>query len=313
MTQALTLPPMSDEPGASLLRVLQLQAGENDNTFIGTSLPQLRSQVFGGQVLAQAMLAGMATVDTDSHPRNPNAIHATYLRPARTDAPLYFRVERVRDGRTVSSRLIDVYQHDQRIFTALLSASKGRSGPSHSAEFPRNIPSPDEVHDSIELFQQTGHPAAKFLGKTVAFSLRHINSPLYVHTPEISDRQMVWVKPRNYIPTPLKQSISQALLAYVSDQIMLEPALRSLGVSWVNPDLRIATMDHGMWFHRPIDINAWHLFVQDSPSSEDGRSFTRAQIFAQTGELVASAVQEGMIRLEHSHDDFWSMHNSPHH
>lgn len=309
------MPPISDEPVASVIRVLTLTGGAGDH-FVGSSLPQLRKQAFGGQVLAQSLLAAASTLPQSVKDAQgyPNSIHASFLRPALTDRPLHFQVERTRDGRTMTTRRVEVSQDDKVIFTAVASFNLRKpEGLTHSAPMPQ-VAMPDELRDSIEIFQATGHPAAKFLGKTAAFDMRHATGSIYVR-PALGDLEHhdVWVRPRTKLPQ-LDQSLSHALLAYVSDQIMLEPALRSLGLAWVNPRLRAATIDHSMWFHRPLDVTQWHLFHLDSPSSYSGRSLARASVYTEDGVLVASAAQEGMITLaETGAKDFWQMDDGKHH
>lgn len=312
MVTTVRLPDVRDEPVASLTRVLALEPDGTD-TFTGRCLPQLRKQVFGGQVLAQAIVAAGACLPdaTWTSAAYPQSVHATFLRPALTDAPLVFHVERVRDGRTVTTRRVDVSQRGKTVFTALVAFTlPAGAGLVHSAPMP-DVPAPEDLRDSIEIFQATGHPVAQFLGRTVAFSIRHVSGSLYVSTPpESTGSHDVWVRPRAPLPgvSPL---VSHALAAYVSDQIMLEPALRSLGLNWSTPHLRAATMDHAMWFHRPLNVNDWLLFHLDSPSSCQGRSLGRASVYTREGHIVATAAQEGLIALGEP-DDFWRIDGRAH-
>lgn len=300
MCRPLEIPVIGEEPCASLLRILQLHEGEGG--FTGGSLPQLRSQVFGGQVVAQAMLAAGASVEDGLV---PDSIHVFFLEAARVEESLRFVVDRVRDGRTFMSRSVSVRQAGTEVAHVRVSFTRPHSAQREFVAPMPNVPDPEDIRDSIEIFQQTGHPVARFLGRTVAFRVRHVDGPLYVRAPkEPVNRQAVWVQPRSHIPAG-PSVLPSALLAYVSDQFMLEPALRSLGISWAHPGLRVATLDHAVWFHAPVSINDWLLFVQDAPASAGGRSLVRASVYSRSGELVASAAQEGLVAVSDETSSSW--------
>ncbi|MBD3688887.1 thioesterase family protein [Nanchangia anserum] len=307
MAVSVGLPSLSTEPVASLIRVLDM-ASTGPDTFEGTSLPQLRHQVFGGQMLAQATIAAASTLGDDAARAGtyPHSLHASFIRPALTNVPITYRVGRIRDGRTSATRRVDARQGDDTVCSVMVSLARPTSGgPAHSAPLPQ-VPAPTSLRDSIEIFQASGHPVAQFLGKTVAFSLRHVSGSLYVSTPAgDATTHDVWVRPRTHIPAA-SPTLSHALLAYVSDQIILEPVLRSLGLNWSTPNLRVASLDHAMWFHRPCHINDWHLFHLSSPVSAGGRSLARGEVYNEAGDLVASLTQEGLVRVS-SDDGFWAI------
>lgn len=307
MSETSVYPKVSTEPVGALLRALDVEAIGEDR-FTGASLPQLRRQVFGGQVLAQAIIAASRTLPEAARAGGavPSSVQARFIRPALTDHDLRFHVIRSRDGHTVTSRRVEVSQEGKVVLEVAVSLSIPHPGGlAYSHPMP-DVARPEVLRDSIEIFQATGHPVAKFLGRTVAFSLRHVDGSVYVSLPKTDPTSHdVWVRPRAPIPDP-PPALTHALLAYVSDQIMLEPALRTLGLTWSTPHLRAATLDHAVWFHRPFDINDWHLFHLESPTSAAGRSLARGLVFNPAGEVVASLAQEGLVHVAKA-DSTWQI------
>lgn len=293
MTDPIQIPIIDAEPVASVLRTLTLQEAGPD-FFAAESLPQVR-RVYGGQVIAQALLAAAATVPDRT--RQPHSLHSYFLRGGDPDRPFSLAVERLRDGRSFSSRHVSCRQDGAEI----LSLNCSFQGPEvglDSAEVPPIVPGPEQLTSALEIFRSMNHPVAKFLGKTAAFDVRHVQRSLYTGAdPARSNSQQLWMKPRNPLPEGMDQLIHRALLAYVVDQVMLEPALRATGLSWLTPGMSLASLDHAMWFHRDVDINEWLLFVGHAVSVGGGRAKTDIRIFNPAGQLVASAAQEGMIRV----------------
>ncbi|WP_371176689.1 acyl-CoA thioesterase domain-containing protein [Buchananella felis] len=275
---------------------------------MGTSLPQLGGRVYGGQVMAQALLAAAATVPgaavcgatsgVDDAARLPHSVHAVFLRPGALDVPLEFRVERLHDGRSFSRRRTAVYQGGEAIMTLVSSFQVEQIGLEFADSMPAGVPGPGELKSAIELFRTVEHPVAKFLGKTLAMDVRHVDSPLYVSRPqERGSSQLLWMRTRGDVPAGVCQTVARALLLYTCDQVMLEPVLRGHGIHWLEPGLSLATLDHSMWFHGDVDAASWHLYQQDTPAASGGRGLARASIYAPDGRLVASASQEGMVRV----------------
>lgn len=304
----LQIPPASSEPLASVLRILQLEAGGGPDVFVGASLPQLGGRVYGGQVMAQALLAAAATLpvqtrdgqcpDLDDAARLPHSIHAVFLRPGVLDVPLEFRVERLHDGRSFSRRRTAVFQSGEAIMTMVSSFQVRQSGLEFAASAPVGVPGPQELPSALELLRTVDHPVAKFLGKTIAMDVRNVDPPIYVARPKVaSNEQRLWMRTRGQVPPSLCQTVARALLLYTCDQVMLEPVLRGHGIHWLEPGLSLATLDHSMWFHHDVDPTAWYLYQQDAPAASGGRGLARANIFSPAGTLVASATQEGMIRV----------------
>ncbi|MCB1649576.1 MAG: acyl-CoA thioesterase II [Gammaproteobacteria bacterium] len=252
-------------------------------------------QIFGGQVLAQALLSASCTVDAE---RQPHSLHAYFLRPGDKKAPIRFQVERLRDGRSFTTRRITAIQHGAAILNMAASFQISEDGMSHQVEMPQ-VPPPQECltraqlaemyRDSMpeEMFQHASRP--------FAIDLRPVE-PENLMAPEVRPpHRMVWLKLNDTLPSDYPWH--RHMLAYASDMTLLETSLRPHEVSMFTPNLQMASLDHSMWFHRPFRMDEWLLYVQDSPSSSGARGFSRGNIFRENGELVVSVAQEGLIRL----------------
>jgi possible choloyl-coA hydrolase len=321
VTTPYPVPVATEEPLGSVTRVLALSEttgdgngydGSNECTdgsspadsqelFSGDSLPQLSGRIYGGQVVAQGLLAGAATLDADgagsTGERLPHSVHAYFIRGGKPDKPVSFAVDRLRDGRSFSQRRTTASQDGMPILTMISSFQEAQGGADEQVEAPE-VPRPEELTSALEIFRTINHPVAKFLGRTAAFDLRHVEGNIYL-TPgrERTGVQHLWARSRGRLPAEASQTVHRALLTYMCDQIMLEPALRSQGLCWRSEGMSLATLDHTQWFHRDIDVCDWMLFVQDSPSSQGGRAMVRAEVFDSSGRLVSSIAQEGMIRM----------------
>ncbi|MDO5721275.1 MAG: thioesterase family protein [Actinomycetaceae bacterium] len=312
MTTALNVPQLSQEPLASVLRVLQLTSAGEDQ-FEADCLPQM-GRVYGGQVLAQALLAAAATVADVSPERLPHSFHAYFLRGGDPQKSFQLKVHRSHDGRSFSSRQVNATQGGKDILTLLASFQLPQSGVEHDRQMPQ-VPAPEELRSALEYFREMDHPVGKFLGKTVAFGVRHVQETLYVRARGDGDRrQQLWMRPRAHIDGA-NQLLGRVLLAYVIDQVMMEPALRAHGLSWITPGMALASLDHAMWFYRDFDINDWLLYDQESPSAQGARALGHTRVFTADGILVAEAMQEAMLRLpqegDHSGSSSWTFDAVP--
>ncbi|AEE45526.1 acyl-CoA thioesterase [Cellulomonas fimi] len=280
------------DPTATLLEALDLAATGVDE-FEGRSLPQPNGRVFGGQVLAQALLAAGRTVEDG---RLPHSLHGYFLRAGVVPEPIAFAVERLRDGRSFTARRTHALQGGEPILSMIASFQVEQAGVDYADEMPTDVPGPDEVPSALDLLGTIDHPAAKFWAHESAFDVRHVGGSIYLgRAAEATGRQEVWFRSRGALPTD--QLLHRALLAYACDQVMLEPVLRRSGRSWVTPGMSIASLDHAMWWHRDVRVDDWLLYVQTSPSAQGGRGLGAARVFAQDGTLVASIAQEGMVRF----------------
>jgi acyl-CoA thioesterase-2 len=279
------------DPLARVLSALTLDQVDEDH-FVGPSLHRPRGRVFGGQVLAQALVAAGRTVPDG---RLPHSLHGYFLRPGDVRQPIEFAVERMRDGRSFSARRTHALQNGAPILSMITSFQEQQEGLDHADPMP-DAPPPDDVVSALEVLGPLDHPMATFWTQSAAFDLRHVERSIFVGPGrEQTDRQMVWVRAHGAVDGD--QTLHRALMAFACDQLMLEPVLRRHGLSWVTPGLSMASLDHAMWWHRPARVDEWLLYVQSSPSSQGGRGLTAAKVYAQDGTLVASIAQEGMIRL----------------
>ncbi|MBO3084564.1 acyl-CoA thioesterase [Cellulomonas fengjieae] len=282
------------DPISSVLGILRLEDDPSTaDQFTGHSLPQPGGRVFGGQVLAQALLAAGRTVPDD---RFPHSLHGYFLRAGDVREPITFSVERLRDGRSFTARRTHALQGGKAILSMIASFQEQQPGFDYADDMPSGIPGPDEVPSGLELLGGVDHPVAKFWTQEAAFDVRHVEGSIYVHPAEQpTGHQAVWFRSRGALPDD--QLLHRALLAYACDQVMLEPILRRAGRSWMTEGLSIASLDHAMWWHRDVRVDDWLLYVQSTPSAQGGRGLSAARVFTQDGTLVASIGQEGMVRF----------------
>ena len=272
------------------------------DVFIGRSQPMPRGRVFGGQVLAQAVIAAGRTVndldDAGDHPRRIHSLHGYFLRAGDSDHPIRFTVERLRDGHSFSARRVHAIQYGKPILSMITSFQTDAVGLDHQDHIPA-APDPERMETLAEVFAGIDDPQANFWSKDKAIDLRHVEGAIYIRPGrQLASRQSVWLKAIGQMPDdPL---INAAVLAYCSDYSLLEPVLRGHGLAWSDRRLRVASLDHAMWFHRPGRADDWILYTQSSPSASSGRGLASGRMFNADGVLLASVAQEGMIRLKDS-------------
>jgi len=275
--------------------------GEAD-VFIGRSQPMPHGRVFGGQVLAQSVIAAGRTVndldDAAARPRRIHSLHGYFLRPGDSDHPIRFTVERLRDGHSFSARRVHAIQYGKPILSMITSFQTGADGLDHQDSVPA-APEPEILPTLAEVFAGVDNPQANFWSKDKAVDLRHVEGAIYIRPGrQLAPRQSVWLKTTDRLPDdPL---INAAVLAYCSDYSLLEPVLRCHGLAWSDSRLRVASLDHAMWFHRPGRADEWTLYTQSSPSASSGRGLAAGRMFTADGILLASVAQEGMMRLKQS-------------
>lgn len=283
-----------------LLRLLDLQATDESvpgtretHWFTGVNQYKPDGRIFGGQVLSQCVVAAARTVPED---RSIHSFHGYFLRPGDVNVPIVFGVENLRDGRSFSARRVHAYQHGKPIMSAMTSFQISDTGLEHADAFPANIPEPEGLPDVAEMFKDVDNRYAQewvlkrpFLFHPVspAILMRHAG-------PRVSE-QALWMKAGS--PMPADPVLGAAALAYASDFNLLEPILRRHGLAWTAPELKMASLDHAMWWHRPVDVNDWMLYLQDSPAAQNGRGLGLGRIFGRDGSLIATVAQEGMVRV----------------
>lgn len=282
----------ADAAVTSALDVLDLRQF-GPTSFEGDSLPMPGGRVFGGQVLAQALIAAGRTVPDERH---MHSMHGYFLRPGDAGKSIQFEVELLRDGRSFSARRTHAFQDGKPILSMIASFQIEQEGPEHSVAMPE-VPAPGSVTSGVEVIgPYAGHPAADFWLERAPFDVRHVEGSVFAAADQRPKQyQTAWMRVRR--PVEVSDLTHRALLAFGSDQVALEPLLRRHGMSWASPELNYASLDHAMWWHRPARADEWLLFVQDAPTAQAGRGLTGMWVFAEDGRLVASASQEGMLRV----------------
>jgi acyl-CoA thioesterase-2 len=277
----------------SLLETLDLQARpeEGDDVFTGPSQPQPWGRVFGGQVLAQALVAAQRTVDAE---RPVHSMHGYFLRAGDSQEPIMFVVERLRDGRSFSARRTHAMQFGRPILSMIASFQEPAGGLEHADPMP-DVPAADTLPTIDERFRRDDTAGANYWFQQRPIDLRHVEEPVYLRADAQSPgTQHVWMKAVGALPDD--PALHAAVLAYASDYGMLEPILRRHGRPWTTRGLKAASLDHAMWWHRPARADEWLLSVQSTPSAQSARGLGLANIYRADGVLVASVAQEGMLR-----------------
>jgi acyl-CoA thioesterase-2 len=280
-------------PLAELLQLLELEPLEVD-LFRGASRDIGSPQVFGGQVLGQALQAAYATVEA----RQVHSLHAYFLRRGDFKAPIVYQVDRSRDGGSFSSRRVVAIQHGAQIFHMAASFQDPEAGLEHQLPMP-TVPAPDKLPDLREVLETQADtlPDAvrRFAGRNSPFEFRSVQ-PLKFPNPEPGEPRLdVWFRAVDAVGGDLRRHA--ALLAYVSDYHLIASSMRPHGYGLGSPGIVVASIDHAMWFHRPVHVDKWLLYSIESPAAAGGRGFARASIFTEDGLLVASTAQEGLIRV----------------
>ncbi|QFG25048.1 acyl-CoA thioesterase II [Actinomadura sp. WMMB 499] len=278
----------------ALLDLLDLEQIEND-IFRGRTDDERRQRVFGGQVAGQALVAAGRTVPVN---RPVHSLHAYFLRPGDPLVPIVYTVDRVRDGRSFTTRRVTAVQHGKAIFTLSASFQIVEDGPAHRAAMP-DAPAPETLPDSLTrltpLFGRRG--AEEFVSRR-PIDIRHATPLTWeaakdpaLATPE----SKVWLKVDGELPDdPL---LHVCLMTYASDMTLLDTVLLNHGLAWGDQRTMGASLDHAMWFHRPFRADDWLLYYQDTPFAGGARGLARGQVFTRSGELVVSVMQEGLIRV----------------
>lgn len=279
---------------ASLLQVLDLSdsdARTDEDIFTGVSQFMPLGRVYGGQVLAQSIIAASRTLPDD---RVVHSMHGYFLRPGDSTKGITFAVDRIHDGRSFSTRRTQAYQGGVPIFSMISSFQDSDPGLEHHEPMPTGLPEPEDLPD-LEDHLKGFHPMSKRLFTDRPVDLRHVPSPIYVSVDDRMPRQAVWMRTRGALPDdPL---VHRAALAYMSDLSIQEPILRAHGVPWAQPGLKVASLDHAMWWHRSGRADEWVLYVQESPSATGGRGLSLGRIYARDGRLLSNVAQEVMVRV----------------
>ncbi|MGW7076416.1 acyl-CoA thioesterase [Streptomyces sp. NPDC054866] len=281
----------------SLLDLLDLEQIEED-IFRGVSRSALVPRVFGGQVAAQALVAAGRTVPAD---RPAHSLHAYFLRAGDPGAPIVYTVDRIRDGRSFTTRRVVAVQHGQPIFHLSASFQTYEEGLEHQTGMP-SAPDPETLPTAAEMLPRhlPPHVAERLIEARAAVDLRYVDAPPWATVGQPREpRSQVWFRTNGKLDSGVDASLLHVCLAtYVSDMTLLDSVLLAHGRGgWAVGDVVGASLDHAMWFHRPFRADEWLLYDQESPSASGGRGLGQARIWTQDGRLAVTVIQEGVVRV----------------
>jgi acyl-CoA thioesterase-2 len=278
-----------------------------DEAFTATTQYCPWPKAYGGDMVAQATVAAMRSVEAD---RGLHSMHSYFMRPVDIGAEVRYEVERLRDGRGYSTRQVRAFQGGKPVYVAMASFHVPEDGGEYGADTPPTVAAPESLPSSAAYLEgfapgtaqagtMTADSRAYWAGGR-SFDMRHAPGPVYVQVEgERVAHQAVWVKPFDALRAVDgidATQLAQAALAYACDYTILEPVLRVLGMSWAQRGLVTASLDHAMWFHRPFEMDDWLLYAQEAASAHGGRGLGLGRFFTRDGEHVATVAQEGMIR-----------------
>src|SRR5208282_4263502 len=278
-----------------VLAILDLEPLEV-NLFRGRS-PQSRWQrVFGGQVIGQALVAACRTVE-DVAQRPPHSLHAYFLLGGDPRVPIIYEVDRIRDGKSFTTRRVTAIQHGRAIFSMEVSFHGAEEGLTHQFPMP-DVPKPEALPSDAAVRDRVlsimPDPVRRYYERERPIELRPVEYGRYLGEKLEGGRFHMWIRATERLPDEL--AIHQCVLAYASDMTLLDAALIPHGRTVFHQDIMAASLDHALWFHRPFRADEWLLYAQDSPNLSGARGFSRGLIFAGDGTLVASVAQEGLLR-----------------
>ncbi len=280
---------------ADLLKILDLEFLDV-NLFRGNSPQAGWQRVYGGQVIGQALVAAVRTVDPS---RSPHSLHAYFLLPGDPKVPIIYDVDRMRDGKSFTTRHVTARQHGHPIYSMLVSFHADEPDQlAHQAKMP-DVPGPDELPTEAEVRKNVlptmPDPVRRYYELERPIELRPVEYERYLGKKFPDGRFNVWFKATDRLPDD--PAIHQCVLAYASDMGLLDTSTVPHGRTLFEKEFMAASLDHALWLHRPFRADEWLLYSQDSPNLHGARGFSRGLIFTQDGTLVASVAQEGLVRL----------------
>lgn len=277
----------------TLLQILDLEQLD-DNIFRGTSPKDGWQRVYGGQVLGQALIAAIRMVPPT---RIAHSLHGYFLLGGDPKHPILYEVERTRDGGSFSTRRVKAIQHGRMIFVMGVSFHDPEPGFDHAAPMP-DVPPPEDLKSANELFaalvDKLPENMRAYWSRERPVDMRPVDLSRYMKREAREPTQHIWLKPNGVLPDD--PAVHQGMLAYASDFTLLDTALIAHAKLLFDADMQLASLDHALWFHRPFLWNDWILYAQDSPSAAGSRGFCRGSLYARDGTLIASTVQEGLMR-----------------
>ncbi|HWB44937.1 MAG TPA: acyl-CoA thioesterase II [Hyphomicrobiaceae bacterium] len=290
------MPPRKPAPSSALhnlLAILDLEPLE-ENLFRGRSPQHGWQRVFGGQVLGQALVAAVRTVPAD---RIAHSLHAYFLLPGDPSRPIIYNVDRVRDGKSFTTRRVTAIQHGRPMFVMSASFQVEEPGLDHQLPMPK-VPSPDDLPNEQELkarmLSHLPENMRSYWERERPIEMRPVDVSRYVARERRAPEQSIWMRASGTLPDAFP--LHQCVLAYASDFSLLDTALIAHGKLMFDDDIQLASLDHALWFHRPFRADEWLLYVQDSPSTHGARGLCRGSVYTRSGVLVATVAQEGLMR-----------------
>jgi acyl-CoA thioesterase-2 len=275
-----------------LIALLDLEELEV-NLFRGRSPQEQRQRVFGGQVAGQALVAACRTVEQGL----VHSLHAYFLRPGDPKVPIVYQVDRIRDGKSFTTRLVAAIQHGKAIFQLSASFHPPEPGFEHQDAMP-DAPAPEALptwHERIAPILHHLPPEMRhWMSRERPIDLRYEGEIAIWHAEKRPPSQRVWMRADGRLPDD--PALHQVIVAYASDMTMLDTALLPHGVAWADDSVQVASLDHAMWFHRPFRADEWLLYDLHSPNAAGARGFTLGRIFTENGQLAVSVAQEGLLR-----------------
>jgi acyl-CoA thioesterase II len=266
------------------------------NLFRGQSRDLGGRSVFGGQVIGQALVGASRTIQAGA----PHSLHAYFLRPGDMSLPIVYEVDRVRDGRTFTTRRVQAIQNGQPILTMIVSFQREEAGLEHQQSMP-DVPPPEKLRNSRDLHDEWLQSVPEVsdrifhsLTRELAIEFKPVE-PWNPLKPEVRPpQQHIWFRAAGKLPED--PMLHRCVLAYASDFNLLSTAVRPHGRTWYAEDMVIASIDHALWFHRDVRVDDWLLYSMDAPTAQGARGLSRGLIYDRKGRLVASVAQENLMR-----------------
>ena len=275
-----------------LIKLLDLEVVEV-NIFRGVSPQENRQRVFGGQVAGQALVAAARTVDDKS--RHVHSLHAYFLRPGDPTIPILYEVDRIRDGKSFTTRRVIAIQHGKAIFNLQASFQIPEPGLEYFIEMPKGLPQAETLPDFKTRMEPFKDQMGEWFTHPRPIDLRYIDSDPLNRKNIKSPGQKLWMRADGKLPDD--PVLHACIVTYASDMSILDTTLLPHGRSWTEQNMQMASLDHVMWFHRPFRADDWLLYDQTAISTSNARGISSGYVFSQSGELVVTVVQEGLIRL----------------
>ncbi len=275
-----------------LVKLLDLEAIEV-NIFRGRSPDENRQRVFGGQVAGQALVAAARTVDDAG--RMIHSLHGYFLRPGDPNVPILYDVDRIRDGKSFTTRRVVAIQHGKAIFNLQASFHVAEDGPNHQIQMPAGLAAPDTLPDFKTRMEPYKEQMGDWYDRPRPIDVRYVDNDPISRRGKPAVGQQVWLRADGVLP--IDPTLHACIVTYASDMTLLDTTVLPFGLSWDSPGLQMASLDHAMWFHRPFRADEWLLYDQSAISTNGARGLAGGAIYRQDGTLAVTVVQEGLARV----------------